>query len=110
VDERGRAASLNSDQTEHPGAPPEPVAPAEEPAQPPAHDVRWHLRRVRVYSSTTTLVATTVILVGLIAANTRRVTISCGAPALAAVLVLMSRATALTVLRPSIRLIIGRRK
>ena len=67
---------MNSDQTEHPGAPPEPVAPVEEPAQTPVHDLRWHLRRVRVYSSTAILVATTVILVGLIAANTRRVTIS----------------------------------
>ena len=67
---------MNSDQTEHPGAQPEPVAPVEEPAQPPVHDVRWHVRRVRVYSSTAILVATTVILVGLIAANTRRVTIS----------------------------------
>ena len=69
---------MSSNQTEHthPAAPPEPVAPVKEPAQPPVHDVRWHVRRVRVYSSTAILVATTVILVGLIAANTRRVTIS----------------------------------
>jgi uncharacterized integral membrane protein len=67
---------LNSDQIEHPEAPPEPVGPGEERAQAPVHDVRWQVRRVRVYSSTAILVATTVILVGLIAANTRRVTIS----------------------------------
>jgi uncharacterized integral membrane protein len=42
----------------------------------PAHDVCWHIRRIRVYSSTAILVATTVVLAGLIAANTRRVTIS----------------------------------
>src|SRR5439155_21659810 len=76
VDGRGRTASLSSNETEHPEALPEPAAPPQEPAQPPPHGLRWQIRRVRVYSSTTILLATTVILVGLIAANTRRVTIS----------------------------------
>src|SRR5439155_17582302 len=76
MDERGRTAGLSSNQTENLEAPPEPAAAVEDQAQPPVHDLRWQIRRVRVYSSTAILVATTVILVGLIAANTRRVTIS----------------------------------
>jgi uncharacterized integral membrane protein len=69
---------LSSNETEHthPEAPPEPAAPPQERAQQPPRDLRWQIRRVRVYSSTAILVATTVILVGLIAANTRSVTIS----------------------------------
>jgi uncharacterized integral membrane protein len=66
---------MSSDETERRESLPEP-APARAAEAGPERGVRWHARRLRVYSSAVILVATAVILVGLIAANTRRVKIS----------------------------------